>query len=151
MMAGRRLRTVVAVVLVIGLASAGLWRRSQLAADARSAREARARLRSTLAITERHIADSLVLIARADRENESLRTEADGLRRVADELAARIQAVQRQRDDAAIVAWVSGGQITVLRTCLDGVNRALNQVSVGDARATASLEAVRKECEAVGA
>ncbi len=73
------------------------------------------------------------------------------MRRAADNLIAQIQTVRRARADAALNAWLTATQINALRECLNGVNRALNQTSVGDTRATASLTAVRSACEAAGA
>jgi hypothetical protein len=71
------------------------------------------------------------------------------LRGVADGVAAQIAAVQQQRDDAVLAAFVANGQVTTLRTCLDGINRALNQVSVGDAGSVRTLDSVRSACRAV--
>jgi hypothetical protein len=150
MVSGRGLRLVLAAVLVLGLAGAGVWRRSEIEADVHTARETRVRLRAILATTRRDITDALVMITRVEHGNSSLRTEVTGLRHAAEDLAARIHAVRRQRDDAALAAWVTGGRIHLLRTCLTGVNRALNQLSVSDPKAVASLEAVRSDCEAVG-
>jgi len=44
-----------------------------------------------------------------------------------------------------------GGQVGRMRECLDGINRALNQISVGDPNGPNTLASVRSACRAVGA
>ena len=51
---------------------------------------------------------------------------------------------------AEIGAYRTGAQANNLRACLTGVSQALNQLSVGDGRSIASLQAVEVPCRAVG-
>ena len=54
-----------------------------------------------------------------------------------------------ERDDAVLAAFAANGQVGTLRSCLDGINRALNQVSVGDPGSVGTLDTVRTACRAV--
>ena len=58
--------------------------------------------------------------------------------------------MEHERDDAVLAAYAANGQVGTLRSCLDGINRALNQVSVGDPGSTRTLDSVRSACRAVG-
>ncbi len=69
----------------------------------------------------------------------------------AETLVVQIRVVERARDDAALAAFVANGQVGRMRECLDGINRALNEVAVGDPKGVATLVSVRASCRAVGA
>ena len=69
----------------------------------------------------------------------------------AEGLVGQIHTVEQARDDAAVSAVVAGGQVGRMRECLDGINRALNQISVGDPNGPTTLAGVRDACRAVGA
>ena len=82
-------------------------------------------------------------------ENVGVRKEAADLRAVADGVAVQIQGVEHERDDAVLAAYAANGQVGTLRACLDGINRALNQVSVGDPGSVRTLDSVRSACRSV--
>jgi len=129
MATGRRWIIVIGV-LTVALVGLGMWRRNTLVNERSVAR------------SERRTA-----LARLTRTRRSL-TE---LVRIADNLTVQIRTLEKSRDDAAIAAWVAGGQVGQMRECLGGVNRALNQVSVGDPKSVSTLASVRTSCRAVGA
>ena len=93
----------------------------------------------------RNGADSL------EGENVETQRVTGDLVTVAETVAAEIQKVQHTRDDAAVAAFVEGGQVAAMRECLAGINRALNLVSVGDPHSVDSLAQVRTQCRSVGA
>jgi hypothetical protein len=140
---------IVVTVLVLALVGLGIWRRQQLVDERDAARAARTRALATLARTQR-VLDATVRTAGAlEIENIGTREQAASLRKIADGVATQIRAVEHERDDAVLAAYAANGQVGTLRTCLDGINRALNQVSVNDPGSTGTLNSVRTSCRAV--
>jgi hypothetical protein len=148
MLRGRR--AVVAIVLVAALCvGLGLWRRATLldertAADAarRRATELTARVRQGVTVA-RETADAVAAATVSfDRRAQELEQQANLL-------ADRVRELERRRDDAALSTYLTGGELGALRDCLDGVTRALNQVSVNDPAAVGALEAVARACRTV--
>ena len=117
----------------------GLWRRSLLITEQAQARAATARAHAGLVLTRQKIARTIAAAEVIEADTRTDRGEADGLGTIAEELTGEIRAVEQQRDDAALSASYSGAQIGPLRECLAGVNRALNQISVGDTRSVDTL------------
>ncbi len=150
MLAGRRTAIVIGAV-VLALVGFGGWRHAQLVDD-----RATARAQRVDAIHElRQLEEGLRTAERASGAVESntlaTRHSSEALVTLTGNLAGEIAMVERQRIDAAVGAYVAGGRVSRLRECLDGINRALNQISVGDANGPASLGAVSESCRAVGA
>jgi hypothetical protein len=151
MRSGRRIRYALLAVAVVALGTAGLIRRSHLRDESAAARTARQELRTRIDRTRHTTSEVTAAAVRVEQDVAALDGELAGVRRAADDLAGQIRAAQEERDTAALNAWLTGTQINALRECLRGVNRALNQASVGDDRAASSLAAVRSSCEAAGA
>jgi len=136
-------------VVVVALVGLGLWRRQQLVDDRAAARSARSRALATLVRTQRELHRVVRSAGAVEQVNTGTRKEAADLRAVADAVAAQITGVERERDDAVLAAYAANGQVGTLRACLDGINRALNQVSVGDPGSVRTLDSVRSECRSV--
>ena len=148
-MTRRRAGLIVAVVLVLALVGLGVWRRQQLVDERADARAARTRALATLTHTQGEL-DRVVRRAGAlELANVGVRKDAADLRAVADGVAVQIQGVQQERNDAVLAAYAANGQVGTLRACLDGINRALNQVSVGDPGSVRTLDSVRSACRSV--
>ena len=140
---------IVVTVLVLALVGLGFWRRQQLMDQRDAARDARTSALATLVRTQR-VLDATVRTAGAlETENIGTREQAAALRKIADGVATQTRAVEHERDDAVLAAYTANGQVGTLRTCLDGINRALNQVSVNDPGSTGTLNSVRTSCRAV--
>jgi hypothetical protein len=149
-MTRRRAGLVVAAILVLTLVGLGIWRRQQLVDERAAARTARTHALETLARTQRVLDETVRTAGTIEAGTVTIRKDASDLRAVADGVAAEIRAVERERDDAVLAAYAANGQVGTLRSCLDGINRALNQVSVGDPGSTRTLDSVRSACRAVG-
>lgn len=147
--AGLAIVALVVVVVVVALAGLGIWRRQQLMDDRDAARAARGRALATLATTGRELSRTIRRAGAIETANVGTRTAAAGLRKVADDVAGEVTAVTKERDDAVLATFAANGQIGALRACLDGINRALNQVSVNDPNAVRTLDTVRTACRAV--
>ena len=148
---GRRIQVAVGLGLVVALVGLGLWRRNVLIVERAQARAATARARTHLESTRQKIASTIATARGIEADARRDHDEAESLTAVAEGLAGEIRGVEQQRDDATVSAWYSGAQIGSLRECLAGVNRALNQISVGDTASGNALTAVRSSCRAVGA
>src|SRR4051812_8026033 len=140
---------VVAVVVVVALVGLGIWRRQQLMDERDAARTARRHALATLARTQIQLTHTSRRAGAIETASIGVRDQAAYLRKVADDVAAQVTAVTKERDDAVLAAYFASGQVGTLRTCLDGINRALNQVSVGDPNSVRTLETVRAACRAV--
>ena len=138
-----------AAVLVLTLVGLGIWRRQQLVDERDAARTARTHALATLARTQRELGRVVRRAGAIELANVGTRKDAADLRAVADGVAAEISGVERERDDAVLAAYAANGQVGTLRACLDGINRALNQVSVGDPGSVRTLESVRSACRSV--
>ena len=150
MLTGRRGLTLI-TVLVVTLVGLGVWRRAQLVHERSMVREDRVEaIHSLHALRHRLVTASLAAGA-VETDTLDTRHAAEELVTVAETVAGRIQSVEKARDDAAIGAVVAGGQVGRMRECLDGINRALNQISVGDPNGPNTLNGVRNACRAVGA
>ncbi|MEP6625486.1 MAG: hypothetical protein ABJC79_13660 [Acidimicrobiia bacterium] len=150
MLAGWRTTIAIGLVAVV-LIALGVWRHAQLVDD----RDA-ARVRRVEAIHELHrLRQNLVAASLAtgtvERQTIDSRHASEELVTLAEEVSGQIHGVERERDDAVLSAFVAGGQIGRLRECLDGINRALNQISVGDPNGPNTLNSVGDACRAVGA
>jgi hypothetical protein len=148
---GRQRAAIAVAAAVAALIGLGQWRRADLMAERSAARADR-----VAAIHQLHgLREGLRIASSASGAVESdtlvTRHASEALVTLTGDLAAQITMVERQRNDAAIGAYVAGGQVGRLRECLDGVNRALNQISVGDPNGPNTLNAVRGACRAVGA
>ena len=140
---------VVAVVLVVALLGLGIWRRQQLMDERDAARTARRHALATLARTQVELTRVSRQAGTIETASVGVRADAAGLRKIADDVAAQVTVVSKERDDAMLAAYFANGQVGTLRTCLDGINRALNQVSVGDPNSVQTLGTVRDACRAV--
>ncbi len=147
----RRAGLAAVLVAVVVLVGAGVVRRAGLIDDAAAARRDRRTARIELRRAEAEIVRVLRRAGAVETATAGTRENASDLQGVADELATRLAAIGRERDDTVLAAYVANGQLAQLRACLDGVTRALNEVSVGDAHAADTLGSVRAACEAAGA
>ncbi len=136
-------------VLVLTLVGLGLWRRSQLLDERDAARATRTQTLATLATTRRALVRTIITAGSLEADTAATQRSAQELVGIANSISDQIVAVQHERDDDALNAWIAGGQVSQLRECLAGITRALNEVSVGDPHATATLGAVRQVCQAV--
>lgn len=146
-----RVGTIVITVLVVGLIGFGIWKRQDLTASRDAADHARIAARHELAAVDAAVAELRINAASTEADNADTATTRDELLSTAESVAGQIQLIQRGRDDTNLAAWFAGGQVTAMRECLAGINQALNQVSVNDGRAVATLAAVRTQCRDVGA
>lgn len=144
-----RLWLLVAGALVLTLVGLGLWRRSQLIDERASAQTARTRATANLMATRHRLEQTSVDAGSLEADTAETQRSARELVGIANSIAGEIVAVQHERDDDALNAWIAGGQVSQLRECLAGITRALNEVSVGDPHATSTLGAVRQVCRAV--
>lgn len=147
---GRRWLIVIAVVTVV-LVGLGLWRRSTLIDERTRARAERGRALHQLHALRQGIVNASTAAGAVEVDNLALRDATQSLIATASALTDQIRGVEQARDDAALNTFVVGGQIGKMRECLDGVTRALNQVSVGDEHAVGTLNSVQSACRAVGA
>src|SRR4051794_3101802 len=150
MLAGKRftISIVAVVLLLIGL---GVWRHGQLVDERATARSRRIEALHELHGLRRDLIDASITAGSVERETVDTRHASEELVAVTEGVAGQIRTVERERDDAAVNAYLAGGQIGRLRECLDGINRALNQISVGDPNGPNTLDAVSGACRAVGA
>ena len=148
-MTSRRAGLIVAAVVVVALVGLGIWRRQQLVDERAAARTARTHALATLARTRLDLERVVRRAGAIELTNVDTRAEAADLRAVADGVAHEITDVERQRDDAVLAAYAANGEVGTLRACLDGINRALNQVSIGDPGSTRTLDSVRSACRSV--
>ncbi len=138
-------------VLVLALIGVGLWKHQVLTADRDAADRRTARARRELRAATARMRELKAAAGSLETDNAETRRLTDELIGVAATLTDQIDEVQRARDDVALGAWLAAGQVPALRECLAGVNRALNQVSVGDPRSVTTLAEVRTQCRSVGA
>ena len=150
MATGRRWLIVIGLITAI-LVGSGLWRRSQLIDERAHARTERVRALRDLTALRRGLAAATRAVGAVEADTAAARGATATLVANAETLVAQIRVVERARDDAALVAFVANGQVGRMRECLDGINRALNEVTVGDPKAVATLVGVRVSCRAVGA
>ena len=150
MATGRRWLIAIAVIVVI-LVGSGLWRRSQLSEERARARTERGRALRDLTALQRGLATATRTAGSVEADTAVARGATVEFIANAETLVAQIRVVERARDDAALAAFVANGQVGRMRECLDGINRALNQVTVGDPKGVATLVSVRASCRAVGA
>ncbi len=150
MATGRRWIIVIGLVTV-ALVGVGVWRRATLMNERGDARAGRRTALARLAQTRRSLVAATVRAGAIEHTTATVRATTTELVRIADNLTVQIRTLEKSRDDAAIAAWVAGGQVGQMRECLGGINRALNQVSVGDPKSVSTLAGVRSSCRAVGA
>ncbi|MEO6469103.1 MAG: hypothetical protein ABIP21_08385 [Acidimicrobiia bacterium] len=150
MATGRRLIIVIGLV-TIALVGLGVWRRTTLTNEREVARAERRIALARLAQTRKSLVGATLRAGAIEHATAEVRATTTELVRIADDLTVQIRTLEKSRDDAAIAAWVAGGQVGQMRECLGGINRALNQVSVGDPKSVSTLAGVRSSCRAVGA
>ena len=150
MATGRRWLIVIGLITAI-LVGSGLWRRAQLIDERAHARTERVRALRDLTALQRGLATATRAIGAVEANTAAARGTTVELVASAETLVAQIRVVERARDDAALAAFVANGQVGRMRECLDGINRALNEVTVGDPKGVATLVSVRASCRAVGA
>ena len=150
MATGRRWIIVIGLVTV-ALVGVGGWRRATLMHERGAARSERRTALARLARTRTSLIAATARAVATEQSAGAVRATTTELVRIADDLTVQIRTLEKSRDDAAITAWVAGGQVGQMRNCLGGVNRALNQVSVGDPKSVSTLASVRTSCRAVGA
>ena len=150
MATGRRWIIVIGLVTV-ALVGVGVWRRATLVNERSQARAERRTALARLARTSKSLVGATARALETETATGAVRTTTIELVRLADDLTVQIRTLEKSRDDAAIAAWVAGGQVGQMRDCLGGINRALNQVSVGDPKSVSTLASVRTSCRAVGA
>lgn len=146
-------RTIAVLALIVALGAAG-------AASLRlaNARDDRGHTQSLERGTARTLASATARLVRtrADLAATSARNvitgrERDDLRALAAGIANELQRTRRSTTDSNVDAFTTGSRANVLARCLAGVSRALNQLSVGDGGALASLQAVAEPCRAARA
>jgi hypothetical protein len=147
----RRRVAIAAVALVLVLVTLGWWRRARLQDETAAARAGRRTELHAIARMEHRLDATLLRAAKLEIDNAATRATATEVTVTAAGLANEIVGAQRERDDAALAVFYAGHRLADLRTCLDGLERALNQASVGDPGAATSLGAVTTVCRAVGA
>ncbi len=135
----------------VALVGVGVWRRATLMNERTQARAERRTALARLAQTRRNLVAATERALGTEAATGAVRTTTTELVRIADDLTAQIRTLEKSRDEAAIAAWVAGGQVGQMRDCLGGINRALNQVGVGDPKSVSTLASVRTSCRAVGA
>ncbi len=150
MLAGRRI-TIAIIVIVLTLVGFGGWRRAELIAERSTARADRVAAIHQLRRIRQGLRTAASASGAVESDTLATRHASEELVSLTEDLAGQITLVQRQRDDAAISAYLAGGQVGRLRECLDGINRALNQISVGDPSGPDTLNRVSSACRAVGA
>ncbi len=150
-MTRRRVIVAGAVVVAVVILALGWWRRAQLVDQTAAARSLRHTERNEIARTAAAIRAAAGRAAAIEAHSRALRAESIELTAVAEGIAHQVEGVQRERDDAALAAYYAGGRLRDLRACLDGIERALNQVSVGDPGAVRSLGLVGSSCRGAGA
>lgn len=138
-------------LVTVALVGVGMWRRATLMNERGVARAERRTALARLARTRTSLIAATVRAGELKHTTAGVRATTTELVRIADDLTVQIRTLEKSRDDAAIAAWVAGGQVSQMRDCLGGVNRALNQVSVGDPKSVSTLASVRTSCRAVGA
>jgi hypothetical protein len=148
-MTRRRAGLIAAIVVTVALVGVGLWRRAQLMDERDAARVARTHALAEYARTQIALQQTIDRADAIETANVELRREADDLTKTADDVAAQVTAVGKQRDDDVLAAYAANGLVGTLRSCLDGINRALNQVSVDDPGSVRTLDSVRSACRAV--
>ena len=147
---GRAVGLIAAAILVVALVAAGaryFWVRHErqraeatVVALRRTAKEARVLLEATTE-TRATVDANLELVTANDAR---LRSQAAALH-------ADLQRTQAGTATTSVSAYLTASQANNLSKCLIGVSQALNQLSVGDSRAIASLQAVDAPCRAAGA
>ncbi len=150
MLAGRRTAIVIGAVVLV-LVGLGGWRHAQLVDDRATARGRRVEAIHELNRLRTDLGATSVTAGTVERETVDTRHAAEELATLTEQVAGRIGVVAKDRDNAAVSAYLAGGQIGRLRECLDGINRALNQISVGDPNGPSTLSKVSGACRAVGA
>lgn len=142
----RLIAIAVCVVVFAAVAARYLWLRRE-----------RQHTEQTVATLVRKVAAASALLSElrttravVDSDMEIVRANHERLRARATALHADLEQTRANTTTAAIGAYLTAAQANDLGTCLTGVSQALNQLSVGDRDALASLQAVEKPCRAAG-
>ena len=150
MLTGRRWLIAMGIVVLV-LVGLGVWRRAQLVQERTEARAHRVEALQTLHRLREGLVTASLAAGAVEADTLATRRAAEQIVSQAEGLAGQIHVVEQARDDAAVSAVIAGGQVSRMRECLDGINRALNQISVGDPNGPSTLAGVRSACRAVGA
>ena len=144
---GIAIGVLVATLLVV----AGSWWR--ITVDRNGQAEALTKVGQTTSVlveTRSSLAGALVDAGTTEAVTERTVHERDSLTAVAASLQVQIASTRTQRNTTAVAAFATGARAGVLARCLGGVQQALNQLSVGDAGALASLRQVEQPCREAG-
>lgn len=147
----RRTITVLALIVALGAAGAASLRLANARDDRGHTQSLERETASTLASATAQLVRVEADLAARNERNVLTRRERDDLRALAAGLANEIQRTRRSTMDSNVDAFTAGNRANVLARCLAGVSRALNQLSVGDGGALASLQAVAEPCRAARA
>jgi hypothetical protein len=141
---------IAAAILFVALVAAGaryFWVRH----ERQQAEQTVAELRHTARQARALLADVTATRSTVEANLELVRANDARLRLQAKALHADLDKTVANTTTAAIGAYLTASQANNLSACLIGVSQALNQLSVGDGRAIASLKAVDLPCRAAGA
>lgn len=148
---GRHHAIAVALVAICGVALLGVGLRyALLRHDRRSTEHTVAELKDTTRRALRLLHAVAGRRQAADGHNDTARAERDRERSLALGLHAALDRAQAETTSAAVGAFTSGAAANNLAACLTGVSQALNQLSVGDGHALASLAGVDGPCRQAG-
>jgi hypothetical protein len=142
------LATAAACLLVASVAIA--WRQIDRREGARARGEARG-VSALLAGATRAVGSAEDERAGTDAFVTETERARDALDALAASLRVELDRVKGERDTTAIAALASGVRAGVVAQCLQGVQQALNQLSVGDRGGIASLQRVSGPCREAAA
>jgi hypothetical protein len=143
----RLIAIAVCIVALIGVGLRYLWLRN----ERQHAEQTVAMLVATVARARTVLADLDQTRTAVDRDLAIVQANHERLSARAAMLHAELEKARADTTTAAVGAYLTAAQANNLRACLIGVSQALNQISVGDSRAIASLRAVDGPCRAAGA
>jgi len=129
--------TLIAVVLLLVATIVGVGAHYQLGRSVTSLNSERARLRH---------AESLLLTARS--QLTAVQSQSDAAADTLESATNQLAADQTQLAHAQAEIFAQGVSISQLDTCLSGVEKSLNQISLGDqTAAAATLSGVAANCQ----
>jgi hypothetical protein len=134
---------VVGCLLVVAIALA--WRAHDQ--SRRHEVEAQARTVATqLAVTTRRVERTTTQADRAQTVIAKTTEARDALTTLLGALQTELARVSAERDSTAVGAVLTGVRAGIVQQCLQGVQQALNQLSVGDRGGITSLQRVAGPC-----
>lgn len=149
----KRARIIVAVAVAACLVIAGVawwWRTVDRREEARADTE-RSRVAAVLAETSHDLAVATDERDTAEVVIERTTQARDTLNQMAADLQSQLDRVRSERDTTALDALATGVRAGAVAQCLQGVQQALNQLSVGDRGGIASLQRVEGPCREASA